>query len=321
MGVNKDLPTTATTDYNECLKQIRQGILAGNHARQVLEEYARHDNLHDVNSIKGHQDYVKPKYYCNILRAAQRSIKVLDLNVQFILTERFELLRKTLRDFDESGLSKAFDEPPHITIKMGVSQWVQEVLESCPSLEYLTAKPLPHSISATVSHGCFGLKELRVMINMEFDSRPRREPSRPKFKSLKAMEVDCCRCFVQGWKVLAFSMALEHEAGMVTEIQQGLCRVVFRQLGQLEQLRILYSGTRAYSTLPLKLRMRLDELSRLRDIEVIGFLGYQDMNCRREVDVANNGHISLQFMGIDSPANHPGRLDNSSCEISCSALC
>ncbi|KAK3807703.1 MAG: hypothetical protein J3Q66DRAFT_444795, partial [Benniella sp.] len=170
----------------------------------------------------------------------------------------FDLLRqdhfKALTKVDLSMTTAEPDLPPFRTA--GVPQWVQEVLESCPSLEQVTAKTITaEDIAGGKPWVCLGLKEFKVMIDMGFGRASGRGYNRPKF----------------------------------TENQKGLCRAVFEQLGRLEQLRVLdmrrlgwHLESPRYAPLPLELRLGLGLLSKLKDIEVIAFHRYQDM---RKTDV------------------------------------
>ncbi|KAF9343979.1 hypothetical protein BGX34_006166, partial [Mortierella sp. NVP85] len=227
-----------------------------------VERFARHFmemTWPELDSIiiKGHfalYDNVNIKDYISMLQAAQRPFRVLDIGIERFGSDVFNLLRqrhfKTLTKVDLSAARVDPDDEP-----VGVPQWVQEVLTSCPFLECVTA---PAISAQDIANGrpwvCLGLKELRVMINMEF-KKSDRGPERPKF----------------------------------TEAQQGLCRAVYRQLGRLEQLRVLDMRRldwdphmMRYAPLPLELRLGLGQLSKLKDIEVIGFHRYQDM---RKADV------------------------------------
>ncbi|KAK3823474.1 MAG: hypothetical protein J3Q66DRAFT_331951 [Benniella sp.] len=207
-------------------------------------------------TIKGHfalYDNVNIKDYISMLQVAQRPFRVLDIGIERFGLDVFDLLRqghfKTLTKVDLSSAIVEDDEA------VGVPQWVQEVLTSCPFLECVVARAISaQDIADGQPWVCLGLKEFRVMINMEF-KKSNRGPERPK----------------------------------LTETQQGLCRAVYRQLGRLEQLRVLDMRRldwdlhmMRYAPLPLELRLGLGELSRLKDIEMIGFHRYQDM---RKADV------------------------------------
>ncbi|KAK3823473.1 MAG: hypothetical protein J3Q66DRAFT_331950 [Benniella sp.] len=227
-----------------------------------VEQFARHfekmvwPELHSI-TIKGNflYDDMCPNNYISMLQATQRPFRVLDLGDEPLGLDVFHLLRqghfKTLTKVD---LSSAVVEPDFNT-SITADQWVQEVLTSCPFLECVVARALSaQDIADGQPWVCLGLKEFRAMINMEF-KKSDRGPERPKF----------------------------------TEVQKGLCRAVYRQLGRLEQLRVLDmrrlewdDHMMRYAPLPLELRLGLGELSRLKDIEVIGFHRYQDM---RKADV------------------------------------
>ncbi|KAK3823476.1 MAG: hypothetical protein J3Q66DRAFT_437819 [Benniella sp.] len=208
----------------------------------------------DSITIKGHRDYMSHENYISILQATQRPFKVLDLKIQYLSPNLISQLRqshfKTLIKVDLSSAVSSLDHPTFYTA--AIPRWAQEVLESCLLLEHITAKTIT---AQDIINGkpwvCLGLKEFKVMINMGFGTtKPVRGAKRPKF----------------------------------TEAQQELCRAVFEQLGRLQQLRVLdmrrnnlYPGSRTYFPLPLELRLGLGQLSRLEDIEVIGFHYSQDL--------------------------------------------
>jgi len=231
-------------------------------APMPVERFARHfvemawPELDSI-TVKGHfalYDNVNVKDYISMLQAAQRPFRVLDLGIERYGLDVFDVLRrghfKTLTKVD---LSSAVVDPDDQIA--GVPQWVQEVLTSCPLLECVVARAISaQDIADGQPWVCLGLKEFRVMINMEF-KKSDRGPERPRF----------------------------------TETQQGLCRAVYRQLGRLEKLRVLDmrrlgwdAHMMRYAPLPLELRLGLGELSGLKDIEVVGFHRYQDM---RKADV------------------------------------
>ncbi|KAK3823472.1 MAG: hypothetical protein J3Q66DRAFT_425430 [Benniella sp.] len=208
----------------------------------------------DSITIKGDLNEDAQDNYIPILQAAQQPFKVLEINVQLLLPSVFVLLRqshfKTLLKVDLSLATAT----PHLGMVYleSVAEWVQEVLESCPLLEHLTANVISaHDIINGKPWVCLGLKELKVIIDMGF-GRTRRDRGlkRPK----------------------------------ITESEQSLCSAVFEQLGRLDQLRVLdlrchYWPVEMedYFPLPLELRLGLGQLSRLKDIEVIGFHGSQDI--------------------------------------------
>ncbi|KAK3823477.1 MAG: hypothetical protein J3Q66DRAFT_331954 [Benniella sp.] len=196
----------------------------------------------DSITIKGHLDDVTHEDYKSILEAAPRPFKALDLQIQYLKPDLITLLReshfKTLTKMDLSMAVGALNPKCYV---MGIPSLVQEVLQSCPLLEHITAKTITTTV---IINGepwvCLRLKEFKVMIDTEF------------------------------WKT-------EPE-------RQSRCHAVFEQLGQLRQLRVfdfrrhdLFPRTRPYFPLPLELRFGLGRLSRLEDIEVIGFNGPQDI--------------------------------------------
>jgi len=196
----------------------------------------------DSITIKGHLDDVTHDDYKSILEAAPRPFKVLDLKIEYLTPDLITLLRQshfeTLTKMDLSLAVGALNPRCYV---MGIPCLVQEVLQSCPLLEHITAKTITANV---IINGepwvCLGLKEFKVMIDMEF------------------------------WKT-------EPEL-------QSRCHPAFAQLGRLEQLRVLdlrrhnlFPRKRAYYPLPLELRLGLGQLSRLENIEVIGFHGSQDI--------------------------------------------
>jgi hypothetical protein len=137
--------------------------------------------------------------------------------------------------------------------ELGDPSWVQEVLESCPSLEQIVARTIT---AKRIINGkpwvCLGLKVFQVRINMEFENkRPQRGRTRPKF----------------------------------TEDEEKACHQVFTHLSRLKRLKVHdmshWGGTKC-ANLPLELRMGLGQLFTLRDMETVGFREPQDF---RMVDV------------------------------------
>ncbi|KAK3823422.1 MAG: hypothetical protein J3Q66DRAFT_425291 [Benniella sp.] len=211
----------------------------------------------DSITIKEHQNHVSDREYADIIAIvqAQRPLKILDLKFRYLESGKFDLMRqslfKTLTKIELDWAADGSSEDPSDPPAPGVSKWVQEVLESCPSLEYISARNITaQDILDGNPWVCLGLKEFQVMINMEFHGR---EPER-------------------GPKRLEYS-----------EAEENRCRAVYGQLGRLEYLRVLNMQCRFWRTyamrvsLPLELRLGLGELYKLTNMKEIGFHDSQDM--------------------------------------------
>jgi len=195
------------------------------------------------------------KEYEAILRAAPRPLKVLDLPLCRFETDSFNLLRQNhFKTLTKVNLFQAKNNTSYSSSRLvdDVSEWVQEVLESCPSLESIVARVITaQDIIKGKPWVCLRLEEFKVMIDMEFKERAlERGPKRPKY----------------------------------TEDEENQCRAVYRQLGRLNQLKKLdmfhcswRPGVKVITPPPLELRVGLAQLSTLKDIELISFYGSQDM--------------------------------------------
>ncbi|KAI8357668.1 hypothetical protein B0O80DRAFT_445531 [Mortierella sp. GBAus27b] len=210
----------------------------------------------DSIAINNREHYVRDEEYAAILLAAKRPFKVLDLDLYRLEPPTFDLLRRdhfetltrvnlSIGRHDIAGLPD-FNE-------MGDPSWVQEVLESCPSLEQIVARTIT---AKRIINGkpwvCLGLKVFKVRINMEFENKSsQRGPTRPKF----------------------------------TKDEERACHQVFTHLSQLKQLKVLdmsrWGGTKC-ANLPLELRMGLGQLFTLRNMETVVHREPQDF---RMVDV------------------------------------
>ncbi|KAF9354660.1 hypothetical protein BGX34_010887 [Mortierella sp. NVP85] len=213
----------------------------------------------DSITIKEHQNPVSGKEYADIvaiLQASQRPLKILDLKLQYLESDTFDLLRqnrfKTLTKIDLDWAADGSSADPSNPPAPGVSKWVQEVLESCPSLEYISARNITaQDILDGNPWVCLGLREFKVMINMDFNERePERGPKRLKY----------------------------------TKAEENRCRAVYEQLGRLEHLRVLHMQCRFWCThamkcvsLPLELGLGLGELCKLTNMKELGFHDSQDM--------------------------------------------
>jgi hypothetical protein len=218
----------------------------------------------DSITIKEHRNHVSGKEYAvivDIVQAAERPLKILDLKLRYLGSGTFDLLRQSLfktltkidLDWTADGSFPDPSNPPELGVSaLGVSKWVQEVLESCPSLEYISARTITaQDIIDGNPWVCLGLKEFQAMIDMEFNGREsEREPKRLK----------------------------------CTEAEENRCRAVYGQLGRLKHLRVLNMQCRFRCThgmkcvsLPLELRLGLGELSKLTNMKEIGFHGPQYM--------------------------------------------
>ncbi|KAF9353288.1 hypothetical protein BGX34_011651, partial [Mortierella sp. NVP85] len=206
-------------------------------------------------TIKDARKNMTDEEYEAILRAAPRPLKVLDLPHCRLGTDSFNLLRQNhFKTLTKVNLFQAKNSTLYSSSRPedDVSEWVQEVLESCPSLKSIVARIIT---AQDITNGqpwmCHRLEEFQVMIDMEFEERAlERGRKRPKY----------------------------------TEDQENKCRAVYRQLGRLHQLKKLdmfhcswRPGFKVITPPPLELRVGLAQLSGLKDIELISFYGSQDM--------------------------------------------
>ncbi|KAI8352406.1 hypothetical protein B0O80DRAFT_499697 [Mortierella sp. GBAus27b] len=193
-----------------------------------------------------------------LLKSSPRSLRCLDVNVQRLEGKTFNLYRE-LGHF--KTLTKVVLELPNIpesSLGSVISKQVQEVLESCPLLEHIVAVNI---IAQDIIQGkpwvCHRLKVFQVMIGLELsDSNHVQAGGRAGIK--------------------------------YTKDQRTQFRHIFERLGQLKQLTVLdmrlinqdlnlhhrYSN---FTSLPLRLSMGLGHLSTLKNLEVIGYYGPQEI--------------------------------------------
>ncbi|KAI8352433.1 hypothetical protein B0O80DRAFT_488238 [Mortierella sp. GBAus27b] len=192
----------------------------------------------------------------NLLRVSPRPFRRLELNLRPFKYQTFDLYRErchftTLTKMDLSPSSPDWEwarpRSPVITL---ISKRVQEVLESCPMLEYITAMAIT---SQDITQGkpwvCHRLKMFEVMIHVELvgERHVQEGTRRGRIKYTKAYRT--------------------------------LCHQIFERLGQLKQLVVLdmrlygQGGTiymkNEFLALPLRLSMGLGHLSGLRKLELI----------------------------------------------------
>ncbi|KAF9363034.1 hypothetical protein BGX34_005011 [Mortierella sp. NVP85] len=104
------------------------------------------------------------------------------LRAPFKFLDKFDLLRRYFETLVLVDLTYAI-HPLHIT-----GPWVQEVLESCPSLEKIRAEAIAADhIFTGKSWVCLRLKDFRVMIYLRYDMNDGRGPKRPTFKQMEKM--------------------------------------------------------------------------------------------------------------------------------------
>ncbi|KAG0226237.1 hypothetical protein BGX31_007369, partial [Mortierella sp. GBA43] len=218
-------------------------------------------NLVSITILDDWRHYVSDENYMTILRTAKQPLKSLDMTIARLGRPAFDLILKHhFETITEIDLTKAQDpnQDSKTFVPARCSMWVQEVLESCYSLERLVARIIS---SDDIINGkpwvCRRLKDLEVVIDMDFEDKPsERGRKRPKF----------------------------------TEDEERVCRGVFGQLSRLISLKSLdmdYNYELSPSiarifVLPLELRLGLGQLSRLKNIESISFFGNQDM---RMIDI------------------------------------
>ncbi|KAI8352414.1 hypothetical protein B0O80DRAFT_499706 [Mortierella sp. GBAus27b] len=198
-----------------------------------------------------------------LLQSAPRPFRCLDANTRSLEEQTFNLYRDrghfaTLTKIDlRESMALSLPPPPGSSVITVISRRVQEVLESCPALEHMVAVILNgQDIIQGKPWVCRRLRKFEVMINMQLsDNSHTRDRKRKRFK--------------------------------YTDEDKRQCYQIFEQLGQLSQLTVLdmrlywsrwirRSGIKAIS-LPLRLRMGLGYLSTLRNLEVIGYHGSQEI--------------------------------------------
>ncbi|KAI8345570.1 hypothetical protein B0O80DRAFT_504251 [Mortierella sp. GBAus27b] len=203
--------------------------------------------------------HVDRDHRLRLLRATKRPFKHLDLHIETMDQESFDLLRGgghfgTLTKLDLSI-------PPMVLYLQefnndtaaAASKRIREILESCPSLEHIVGTVITgQDIIDSKPWACHRLKKFEVMISLHLTEQSTR--------------IEC------------------------TKDEKGRCHLVFERLSQLRQLKVLNMKIPTMSryrreTLgapPLDLRMGLGRLSTLRDLEWLGYQGDQRM---RIVDV------------------------------------
>ncbi|KAG0223274.1 hypothetical protein BGX31_008586 [Mortierella sp. GBA43] len=217
----------------------------------------------DWIEIKDESRSVSDQDHALLLRSATRPLRRLDVNTRFLEEQTFNLYRErgffaTLTKLDlipsEFTLSPS---SPGSSITTMVSKQVQEVLESCPMLEYIAAVVITaQDIIQGRPWVCQRLKIFQVMIHLEISGNnhvQKGKRSRIKY----------------------------------TKNDMAICHQIFERLGQLKQLAVLdmrLCNERRYSdpstiltSLPLRLRMGLGHLSTLRKLEMIGYHGSQEI--------------------------------------------
>ncbi|KAI8345569.1 hypothetical protein B0O80DRAFT_534268 [Mortierella sp. GBAus27b] len=194
-----------------------------------------------------------------LLRATKRPFKHLDLHIDTMDQESFDLLREgghfgtlTKVNLSISPMVLYIQEFNNDTA-VAASKMIREILESCPSLEHIAGTVVTgQDIIDSKPWACHRLKKFEVMISLYLP-----EQSTP---------TEC------------------------TKDEKRRCHLVFERLSQLRQLKVLNTKVptlarylmQALVTLPLDLRMGLGRLSTLTDLESVGYEGGQRM---RVVDV------------------------------------
>ncbi|KAF9994649.1 hypothetical protein BGZ65_009722, partial [Modicella reniformis] len=211
--------------------------------------------------IKDQGGYISDQECKTILQAAKQPFRRLDLRLYHLGKQAFDMmLQGHSRTLTKVDLCQGREEVmgQHYRVQGGVSEWVQKILESCPLLEHISGRTITaDDILEGEPWVCLGLQMFNVMINMEFeDVRLKRGRTRLMF----------------------------------TEKEERQCYEIYKRLTRLKHLRVLDMRpqykfqlcVQKFVALPLQVGMGLRQLSKLKDIEVIGYTGLQDM---RQVDV------------------------------------
>ncbi|KAI8352392.1 hypothetical protein B0O80DRAFT_454430 [Mortierella sp. GBAus27b] len=214
----------------------------------------------DSLEITGQQNFISGQEHALLLLSTERPFKVLDLKINTVEEQAFVLLQAgghfgTLTKMDLT-LSPLTDEQlqnggPSIinVIATQVSKWTITVFESCPLLEHIVATVIhARDIIDSKPWVCHRLKKFEAMINMDIIKQSSTQTT-------------------------------------YTADDKRQCYQVFERLGLLRQLNVLNLNSPNLGrfrelklvSLPLELRMGLGHLSTLRDLEWIGYHGFQDI--------------------------------------------
>ncbi|KAI8352402.1 hypothetical protein B0O80DRAFT_87402 [Mortierella sp. GBAus27b] len=216
--------------------------------------------------------YITDKVRAQLLASAPRSLRCLNANVSSLEEATFNLYRE-LGHF--KTLTKVVLTLPNVTSSSSPqsspgsvsSKQVQEVLESCPLLEYIAGVII---VAQDIIQGrpwvCHRLRWFQVMIGLE--------PS-------ASNHVQAGAGGAGGAGGGGGRTGIRY-----TKEQKVQCHQIFERLGQLKQLATLDMrlhnriGLHQYihiTSLPLRLRMGLGHLSTLRNLDYIGYHGSQEI--------------------------------------------
>ncbi|KAI8345563.1 hypothetical protein B0O80DRAFT_270295 [Mortierella sp. GBAus27b] len=213
----------------------------------------------DSLEIIGNPNTGSVREHIQILQSTTRPFKFLDLHIGTMDQRSFDIVReggyfKTLNKID---LNVPFLTQDHLgsivsETRETSSKRIREVLESCPSLEHITGTAISgQDIIDSEPWACHRLKTFVVLISMNLTRQSTTTTRRVEY----------------------------------TEDEKKQCHQVFERLSQLRQLQVLDMRNPflarfqhdPHATLPLDLRMGLGRLSTLKDLEWIGYQGYQNM--------------------------------------------
>ncbi|KAI8345581.1 hypothetical protein B0O80DRAFT_491693 [Mortierella sp. GBAus27b] len=212
----------------------------------------------DSLEISGQFNFISAEEYDRFLQSTSQLFRCLDLQTKTMEQGSFDLLRKgghfkTLTKVDLSVWPPSRDEVNGVDV--AASKRIREVLESCPSLEHIVGTSISgRDIIDSQPWVCHRLKMFAMLICMDITKQT------PRAKA------------------------------EYTEHDKRQCHQVLERLGQMKQLEVLNMSNydlmiaplRPPVILPLDLRMGLEHLSTLRDLEWLGVDGTLNM---RLVDV------------------------------------
>ncbi|KAG0223275.1 hypothetical protein B0O80DRAFT_499702 [Mortierella sp. GBAus27b] len=217
----------------------------------------------DWIEIKREDRPITSQEHTLLIQSAPQPLRRLDVNIRDLEEHTFNLYRERghFRTLTNVNLARPMFTSLASSLGSSViavaSKQVQEVLESCPMLERITAMTITaQDIIQGKPWACRRLKEFEVMINMESSGD---------------------NCAQEG----------KRTGIKYTKDYRTQCHQVFERLGQLKELTVLdmkLCDERRYPDLnvkfaspPLRLTMGLGHLSTLRKLEVIGYHGPQEI--------------------------------------------
>ncbi|KAG0217414.1 hypothetical protein B0O80DRAFT_499730 [Mortierella sp. GBAus27b] len=220
----------------------------------------------DWIEIRREKGFITEQEHALLLQSAPRPLRRLDVNTMSLQEPTFDLYRErghftTLTKVDlTQSWSLSLTSPPGSPLFASVSKQVQQVLESCPMLEHIVARAITaQDITQGKPWVCRRLRMFEVMIHVELsDSNNNNVQEGKRTRRIK-----------------------------YSRDSKTKCRQVFERLGQLNQLIVLDMrlcdahgkpvSDMHFTALPLRLSMGLGHLVALRNLELIGYHGPQEI--------------------------------------------